>query len=167
MRGLLFIVFNVHVTDSVWQTYCYEDPVNRAKKNSAARAYSETPSAVAVASAYISSAHGHVDVTLPNSIANRHANEFSVAVAGSAEMEAEKIMVRACVWISVGDVYNPCDPCAGLCRCAQSCSHELPNEQHAGPSAHTCEYFLDVSKLFLNFSGSTPHNLASACRASR
>ena len=37
--------------------------------------------------------HGHVDVRLPNGIANRHAKEFSVEVAGSAEMEAEKIMV--------------------------------------------------------------------------
>jgi hypothetical protein len=51
-------------------------------------------------SAYRSSAHGHVDVIVPNRIANRHANELSVAVAGSDEMESEKIMVRTCVWIS-------------------------------------------------------------------
>jgi hypothetical protein len=50
-----------------WQTY-YSDPVNRDKKISAQRAYAATPSAVAVVSAYISSAHGHVDVALPNNI---------------------------------------------------------------------------------------------------
>jgi hypothetical protein len=95
MRGLLLLFYMFMLLTLCWQTY-YSDPVNRAKKISAQRAYAAMPSAVAVASAYISSAHGHVDVALPNSIANRHANEFSLEVAGSAEMEAEKIMVRAC-----------------------------------------------------------------------
>jgi hypothetical protein len=93
MRGLLLLFYMFMLLTLCWQTY-YSDPVNRAKKISAQRAYAAMPSAVAVA--YISSAHGHVDVALPNSIANRHANEFSLEVAGSAEMEAEKIMVRAC-----------------------------------------------------------------------
>jgi hypothetical protein len=97
-----FIVFNVHVADSVLAdlTY-YSDPVNRDKKISAQRAYAATPHAVAVVSAYVSSAHVHVDARLPKAIAYRHAKEFSVEAAGSAEMEAEKIMVRACVSRSV------------------------------------------------------------------
>jgi hypothetical protein len=104
-----------------WQTY-YSDPVNRAKKISAQRAYAATPSAVAVVSAYISSAHGHVDVALPNSIANRHANEFSVEVVGSAEMEAEKIMVRACVSRSVlaMSVTHAMQVCAGVRKLLQA-----------------------------------------------
>ena len=69
-------------------------PVNRAKKISAAKAYAATPSAVAVALAYSTSAHGHVDVGIPNSIANRHAAEFSEADPQSAAMQAEKVAVR-------------------------------------------------------------------------
>ena len=104
-----------------WQTY-YSDPVNRDKKISAQRAYAATPSAVAVASAYISSAHGHVDVALPNNIANRHANEFSVEVAGSAEKEAEKIMVRACMSGSVlaMSVTHAMQVCAGVRKLLQA-----------------------------------------------
>jgi hypothetical protein len=59
-----------------------------------------TPSERADYDATKKAKHGHVDVLVPNNIANRHANEFSVAVAGSDEMESEKIMVRTCVWIS-------------------------------------------------------------------
>jgi hypothetical protein len=56
-------------------------------------------------SAYTSSAHGHVNVIVPNRIANSHANEFSVAIARSDEMESEKIMVRTCIWSFVTNTF--------------------------------------------------------------
>ena len=121
MRGLLLLLSMFMLLTLFWQTY-YSDPVNRDKKISAQRAYASTPSAVAVVSAYISSAHGHVDARLPNAIANRHAKEFSVEVAGSAEMEAEKIMARACVSRSVlvMSVTHAMQVCAGVRKLFQA-----------------------------------------------
>ena len=121
MRGLLLLFSMFMLLTLFWQTY-YSDPVNRDKKISAQRAYAATPSAVAVVSAYVSSAHGHVDVRLPNAIANRHAKEFSVEVAGSAEMEAEKIMARACVSRSVlvMSVTHAMQVCAGVRKLFQA-----------------------------------------------
>ena len=51
-----------------------------------------------------------------------HANEFSVEVAGSAEMEAEKIMVRACVSRSVlaMSVTHAMQVCAGVRKLLQA-----------------------------------------------
>ena len=51
-----------------------------------------------------------------------HANEFSVEVAGSAEMEAEKIMVRACVSRSVlaMSVTHAMQVCTGVRKLLQA-----------------------------------------------
>ncbi len=50
-----------------------------------------------------------MDVVIANNITNRHANEFSEAAAGSAAMEAEKVMVCAFVCVFVVQ-HSRCNP---------------------------------------------------------
>ena len=73
-------------------------PEHRAEKNRAARAAHATPAGAATKLAYKLSAHGNVDVVLPNSCAGNHVRKFSVHAPGSdaraAEMDAVCAVVR-------------------------------------------------------------------------
>ena len=95
----MFFCLNLSFFDSVCQQDLNRVPENRDKKNEAARNAYATPAGAQKKLFYKLSAHGNVDVVLPNSCAGNHVRKgFSTTApksdARAAEMSAVRTVVR-------------------------------------------------------------------------
>lgn len=94
----------------------YNVPEHREKKRRAARAAHATPAGAATKSAYLRSAHGNVDVVLPNSCAGNHVRKFSVYEPKSAARAAQMADVRVVVQQVTDDFFSSSTRMCSLLR---------------------------------------------------